>query len=119
MEACQYDFLDLKRIVQVEQKKGFPYLSGPKIFNYRAWIIQSYGGVTLKNSERIDIAPDTHITQCSVKLGLITDLEAETLTKESLSGRWREALQGTGITPISMHPPLWFWSRNKFIFELN
>ena len=67
-EAAKYDFLELRHIIQVTHKKGFPYLSGPKIFNYWAFIIQSYGGISLSNSERIEIAPDTHITQCSVKL---------------------------------------------------
>ncbi len=114
----QNDFLKLREIVQKDFKKGFPYLSGPKIFNYWAFIIQEYGGARLKNSEFIEIAPDTHITQCSIKLGVITKTESEKITKEEISQKWREALKDSGITPIEMHPPLWFWSRNGFIYNL-
>ena len=73
---------------------------------------------TLKNVEFIEIAPDTHVTQCSVKLGVITEKEAETLSKDAISNRWREVLKDSGIAPIEMHPPLWFWSRNGFIFKI-
>lgn len=113
-----YDFLQLRDIVQKKFKSGFPYLSGPKIFNYWSSIIQKFGGIKLKNSEFIEIAPDTHITKCSVILGVITKHEAESFSKEQVSKRWRDLLNGTGINPIDMHPPLLFWSRNKFIFKL-
>ena len=112
------DFVNLKRIINIDYKKGFPYLSGPKIFNYWSLIISTYGEVELSNRDQIEIAPDTHITQCSVKLGIITLGEAENLSKDEISGRWRELLKGSGIDPIDMHPPLWFWSRNGFIYNL-
>lgn len=117
-EASEYDFLKLKEVVQVEYKKGFPYLSGPKIFNYWSFILNSYCDANLKNSDFIDIAPDTHITKCSVLLGVLTEQEADTLSKDEISEKWRVLLQDTGINPIDMHPPLWFWSRNGFIFNL-
>lgn len=117
MRATDGDFLNLKQIIQNDFKKGFPYLSGPKIFNYWSFIISTYGGVNLRNRDQIEIAPDTHITQCSVKLAVITQDEADTLSKEGISKRWREILKGSGIDPIDMHPPLWFWSRNNFIFD--
>jgi hypothetical protein len=118
LKAADYDFLKLKDMVQRQFKSGFPYISGPKIFNYWSFIIQEYGKVKLKNSEFIEIAPDTHITKCSVILGVITKEEAEVFTKEKISERWRVLLIGTGINPIDMHPPLWFWSRNNFLFKL-
>ena len=118
MESVDYDFLKLKDVVQRQFKKGFPYLSGPKIFNYWSFIIQEYGKAKLKNSEFIEIAPDTHITKCSILLGVITEKESEFLTKEKISEKWRELLCGTKINPIDMHPPLWFWSRNNFQFKL-
>lgn len=117
-ETADNDFLKLKELVKIDHKKGFPYLSGPKIFNYWSFIISTYGKIPLKNRDHIEIAPDTHITQCSVKLGVITNEEAENLTKDAVSERWRELLQESGIDPIDMHPPLWFWSRNGFLFEL-
>jgi len=119
LEFADYDFLKLKDIVQIQYKKGFPYLSGPKIFNYWSFIIQEYGRVNLTNSECIEIAPDTHITKCSVVLKVITEEESKSLTKEKISERWRELLQGTDINPVDMHAPLWFWSRNNFKFKLD
>ena len=117
MDAADGDFLKLKQIIQTDFKNGFPYLSGPKIFNYWSFIISTYGRIDLKNRDQIEIAPDTHITQCSVKLAVITQDEAEKLSKEDISKRWRELLKGSSIDPIDMHPPLWFWSRNNFIFD--
>jgi len=118
IEATNNDFLILRQLVQKDYKKGFPYLSGPKIFNYWSFIISTYGKVKLKNRDQIEIAPDTHITQCSIKLKIITKGEAETLTKDKISARWRKILKDSGIDPIDMHPPLWFWSRNGFIFKI-
>lgn len=119
LEACENDFLKLREVVQKEYKSGFPYLSGPKIFNYWSFILQAYGGVKLKNAEYVDIAPDTHIIKCSVLLEVITQDEATTLTREQISERWRQVLKGSGINPIDLHPPLWFWSRNGFLFALD
>ena len=112
------DFLKLKKTIQKDYKWGFPYLSWPKIFNYRAFIIQEYWNIKLENSEFIDIAPDTHITKCSVKLWVISEEEAEKLSKEEISEKRRKILEGSWINPIHMHPPLWFRSRNNFMFEL-
>lgn len=119
LEACDNDFLKLREVIQKEYKSGFPYLSGPKIFNYWSFILQAYGGVKLKNAEYVDIAPDTHVIKCSVLLQVITQEESLSLTREQISERWREALKGSGINPIDLHPPLWFWSRNGFLFELD
>jgi len=118
LRAVDYDFLKLRDIIQKQYKSGFPYLSGPKIFNYWSFIIQQYGKIKLTNSEFIEIAPDTHIAKCSVVLGVITKAEAQSLTKEKISQRWRELLAGTAINPIDLHPPLWFWSRNGFQYKL-
>lgn len=112
------DYLKLKEIIQIKCKKGFPYLSGPKIFNYWSFIMKEYGKVPLKNANYIEIAPDTHVTQCSVILGIITKEESESLSKEEISRRWRDLLKNSDINPIDMHPPLWFWSRNGFVFKI-
>ena len=118
-ESVGDDFLGLRQALQVDYKKGFPYLSGPKIFNYWSFIISTYGEIPLQNRDSIDIAPDTHITKCSVKLGVVTQEESERLSKNEISTRWKELLEDSGIDPIDMHPPLWFWSRNGFLFELD
>ncbi len=119
MEAADDDYLRLKQLIQVDYKKGFPYLSGPKIFNYWSFIMSTYGHVPMKNRDRIEIAPDTHITKGSVLLGVISAAEAERLPKEQIANRWRELLGGSGIDPIDMHPPLWFWSRSGFEYKLD
>ncbi len=118
IDSTDRDFLKLKQTIKIGYKKGFPYLSGPKIFNYWSFILSTYGKVKLKNQDQIEIAPDTHITQCSVKLGVITQKEADELSKDEISEKWRELLKDSGINPIDMHPPLWFWSRNGFLYEL-
>jgi hypothetical protein len=112
------DFEIIRKVVQVRHKKSFPYLSGPKIFHYWSYILTEYGGVALKNRDLIEIAPDTHVLQASVRLGLITEHEAATLDRDAVSARWREALKGSVLSPIDMHSPLWFWSRNAFQFEI-
>jgi len=118
INQSENDFLKLKEIVQNKYKKGFPYLSGPKIFNYWAFILREYCGVDLNNAEFIGIAPDTHVTKCSIILEVISEGEAESFSKEEISERWREVLRDSDINPIDMHPPLWFWSRNGFVFNL-
>lgn len=119
IQKSNYDYLELKRIIQKEEKKNFPYLSGPKIFNYWSFILREYAKVDLKNTQYIEIAPDTHVTKCSVTLGVITEKESEKLPKQELSNKWRQVLEGSEISPIEMHSPLWFWSRNNFIFKLD
>jgi len=117
MKKNDNDYLKLRETIQINLKKGFPYLSGPKIFNYWSFIISTYGGEKLSNRRFIEIAPDTHITQCSARLGIITEEETKNLSKEEISKRWRDILEGSNIDPIDMHPPLWFWSRNGFIYD--
>lgn len=85
-----------------------------KVFNYWSHVMERYAGVTWKNREYIEIAPDTHVIQASVKLGLITEIEAQKADREKISLIWREALRGTRYTPIDIHSPLWFWSRAGF-----
>ncbi len=117
-QEVNFDFLQLQSVVQKNFKQGFPYLSGPKIFHYWSFILGQYGGINLKNKEFIEIAPDTHIIKGSIKLGVITEQEADSLPKDKISERWRNLLKNSNINPIDMHPPLWFWSRNKFQFKL-
>lgn len=118
LEATDYDFLELQKIIQAVHKKGFPYLSGPKIFHYWSYILGEYCGVILKNREYIQIAPDTHVIQCSVRLGVLTEGDAVKMSREDISKRWREILDGSGLSPSDMHSPLWFWSRNNFTYTI-
>jgi len=112
-----YDVLKIKDVIQKEHKKEFPYLSGPKIFNYWIYIMERYCDVPLVNRDFIEIAPDTHVIQASIRLGVIKDIEKD-ISREKISEIWRETLRGTGISPIDMHSPLWFWSRSKFEYQV-
>jgi hypothetical protein len=117
-EYCDYDFLKLRETIQKDYKKWFPYISWPKIFNYWCSILPVYTGIELKNKEFIEIAVDTHVLQASIKLWILKEDEKDIISKDEIHKRWREILKWTWITPIEMHSPLWFWSRNNFEFTI-
>jgi hypothetical protein len=79
--------------------------------------MESYTDVRWKRRELITIAPDTHISKATVKLGLCTDdvVDGSTDDRQTVSEAWEKALKGTGIEPIDVHTPLWLWSRSGFI----
>lgn len=118
LESVDFDFLKLKTLIEKTHKKLFPYLSWPKIFNYRASILQTYGKISLKNTEFIEIALDTHVAKSSVRLWIISQIQVDNLSKEQIYIIRRELLSETDINPADMHSPLWFWSRNNFEFIL-
>jgi hypothetical protein len=105
-KEANFDCANLILIIQKQFKKDFPYLSGPKIFNYWLFIMSTYAGISLKNRHLIEIAPDTHVIKCSIKLGVISEAESLNLTTDQISTRWRNLLSGTGIEPIDLHSPL-------------
>jgi hypothetical protein len=111
------DIAVLKSIIQGTKKPHFPYLSGPKIFNYWLYVMESYTGVKWKHRELITIAPDTHILKATVKLGLCTKdvLDGAADDRKAVSEAWEKALEGTELQPIDVHTPLWLWSRSGFI----
>lgn len=119
LEAVDYDFLKLQSLMQIEYKKSFPYLSGPKIFHYWSYILGEYCSIVLKNKTFIEIAPDTHVIKCSIILGVLDEKDALTLTRDAISARWREVLKDSELSPIDMHSPLWFWSKNNFSYYLD
>ena len=114
MNFVNQDFLILRETMQVKYKKQFPYLSGPKIFNYWSSILDRYAHTKLKNQAYIEMAVDTHVLKASVVLGVITQQEADKLGRLEVAERWRRALAESEITPSNMHFVLWFWSRNGF-----
>lgn len=103
--------------VQVTHKKRFPYLSGEKIANYWLYVIHSYTSFRLVDPEALTVAPDTHVLQASVRLGVVEGVVAE-LKREVVAERWRETLKGSGLSPIEIHTPLWLWSRGGFAIIL-
>lgn len=111
-----YDISLLKDIMQNKLKKEFPYLSGPKIFNYWLYALESYANISWESRKLITIAPDTHVLQATVKLGICTN-EVLKGTKESrtiVSDAWEKVLENSSMEPIDVHTPLWLWSRKGF-----
>jgi len=108
----EFDF-DVAKIKEyiLSHKKDFPYLSGPKILNYWLYVMGSYTDMQLRGREHITIAPDTHVIQASVRLGLIATASN---TREQVAKAWSDLLTGTEILPIDVHTPLWLWSRGGF-----
>lgn len=110
IKACRSDVVEVLKLVQQDKREHFTHLRGPKMTNYWLYILSQYTDVKLSNMEEISIIPDTHVLQCSVKLGLATEKD----TSEQVAVLWRKLLQDSGIAPVQMHPVLWNWSRNSF-----
>ncbi len=62
----------------------------------------------------VGIHPDTHVLQCSVKLGLTTP----SMSSLEVAAVWKELLGNGKVAPVEMHPVLWNWSRNNFFPEV-
>ena len=108
----------VKEYIQ-SHKKEFPYLGGNKICNYWLYVLEQYTDIQFVDRENITVAPDTHVVQASVRLGVISPEEAEkSNVQELLANRWAELLQGTELVPIDVHTPMWLWSRGNFEVEL-
>ena len=103
-----------------KNKKDFPYLSGPKILNYWLYVMEQYTDLTLQNRQSITIAPDTHVIQASVRLGLLNQSETtRSDVRDYVSSLWHNLLRGQPVMPIDIHTPLWLWSRNGFQFDVS
>lgn len=103
-------------VVQSGQKKGFPYLSGPKISNYWLYVMDQYSDQHLKNRECLSVAPDTHVIQASIRLGLVdSSLRHHPNVQTLVATAWKDLLKGTSTDPIDVHTPLWLWSRSRFV----
>ncbi|MCP2034849.1 hypothetical protein L1279_001836 [Planomicrobium sp. HSC-17F08] len=116
IESVQSDIAPLKNIIQGTRKTEFPYLSGPKIFNYWLYVLEGYTNVSWKSRELITIAPDTHILKATVELGLCSKevLNGGADDRQTVADAWEAALAGSGLAPIDVHTPLWLWSRAGF-----
>lgn len=111
-----HDIPTILAYVQKENKRGFPYLSGAKICTYWLYVMEQYTSEPLSGREHLSIAPDTHVIQASVKLGVIDkDIVEHQNIREKVSEAWRVLLEGTKLLPIDIHTPLWLWSRGNFI----
>lgn len=116
LQAVEFDIKTLKALMQKTRKSEFPYLSGPKIFNYWLYVVESYTEVKWKSRHLITIAPDTHVLQATVKLGLCSSevLTGTVENRQKVADTWEKVLAGSGMEPIDVHTPLWLWSRAGF-----
>lgn len=114
LKTGNWDVIEIHKIIQQDMRKEFPYISGPKMANYWLYILSHYTDAQLKSMTAISIIPDTHVLQCSIKLGLTTP----TMTSLEVAEVWKELLNGQKIAPVQMHPVLWNWSRNNFLPEV-
>jgi len=115
LEAGQCDVALLQKMVREDLKKELPYISGPKIFNYWLYVLEQYCGVTFHNRQLISVAPDTHIMQASVRLGLVSHVDKPDAAHQgAIAAAWVDVLQESELTPIDVHTPLWLWSRAGF-----
>lgn len=103
----------------VVNKKDFPYLGGNKICNYWLHVTEQYTDVHFTDRENITVAPDTHVIQASVRLGVITQEEANGSNVQQITAqRWAQLLKDTSLKPIDVHTPLWLWSHGKFHVDI-
>ena len=72
-DECDYDVNRIRKFIQIDNKKKFPYLSGTKICNYWLYVLYQYTNIRFKNIEDLNVAPDTHVVKSTHKLGLISD----------------------------------------------
>ncbi len=114
LSSAANDVVNILQLIQKERKKDFTHLSGPKMANYWLYILSQYTDIKFKNMSEISIIPDTHVLQCSVKLGVVN----EVATSLEAAEIWKSLLKGSNISPVQMHPVLWNWSRNKFLPEV-
>ncbi len=109
----KYDVQTVKNIL-IDQKKKFPYLAGPKISNYWLYVLSQYTNIPLQNLHSLSVAPDTHVIQASIHLGLVP----QGSTSVEVAQAWQDILAGTAFRPIDIHTPLWLWSRQGFKPEI-
>lgn len=110
LRACDFDVARILKLIQQDKRERFTHLRGPKMANYWLYILTQYTDANFSRMDEISIIPDTHVLQCSIRLGLAT----EKFSSVQVAQAWRELLSGSGIAPVQMHPVLWNWSRNGF-----
>lgn len=116
--ANDYSVKRIKEYI-LNHKKDFPYLGGNKICNYWLYVLEQYTDIEFTDRENISVAPDTHVIQASLRLGVISEPEALGSNVQSLlAERWAGLLLGTELKPIDVHTPMWLWSRGKFAYEI-
>ncbi|MEN9614025.1 MAG: hypothetical protein RLZZ347_332 [Candidatus Parcubacteria bacterium] len=110
LKSANNDVVVILKTIQQDKREHFTHLRGPKMANYWLYIISQYTDAKLLNMSEISIIPDTHVMQCSIKLGVAP----EGSTALETASLWEALLKNSSLTPVQMHPVLWNWSRNDF-----
>jgi hypothetical protein len=113
--AGEKDAKKILSLMQIERPELFPYLRGLKMANYWLYILTRFTDVKLSSRESISIIPDTHVIQCSIKLGLVP----QDTTALEVARAWEQLLSESGVAPVDLHATLWNWSRNNFFLKCN
>src|SRR5262249_970731 len=104
----QWDIPRILQRIQSEEKTGFPYLCGTKICHYWLYVVSRYTDAKFRNLGALNIAPDTHIIQASIRLGLVNpEQRRHHSIQRIVLEAWERVLEGTGIQMIELHTPLW------------
>lgn len=110
-----FDIAQIRQFIQTN-RQHFPYLAGDKICNYWLFVLLQYMDFPLLNRAALSIASDTHVLNASVKLGLMSQRQADGSNKQLIcADAWAKLLNGSDFLPIDMHTPLWLWSRGGFV----
>ncbi|KAA0965656.1 hypothetical protein FQ087_05020 [Sporosarcina sp. ANT_H38] len=102
IESAHFDIAVLKSIIELKRKPEFPYLSGPKIFNYWLYAMETFTGVCWQSRELITIAPDTHILKATVRLGLCSSevLNGSENDRQVVAQAWEKVLIESELSTI-------------------
>ena len=100
--------------IQRQHKSRFPYLSGPKIAHYWLYVLDQYTSAGLQDRASLSVAPDTHVIQASIRLGLVPSGVHQVEAQPLVNAAWSLLFTDTDLLPIDIHTPLWLWSRSKF-----
>jgi len=111
LASAECDVVEIKRIL-AEQRRRFPYISGPKLLNYWLYMLDCFTDVKLRRRDAISVIPDTHVRRATAYLGLLPEGACD--SPERVADAWYDLLEGTDIAPCDIHGPLWRWSRAGF-----
>lgn len=76
-------FLGLQQTVRVDHKADFPYLWGPKLFNYWCYTLERKSMTAFPDRDQIDLAVDSHVMRASCEAGPPAALDKRPSTERS------------------------------------
>ncbi len=109
-----FDAIKLERELKA-LKADFPNISGKKMLPHWLRIVQEKLSIPIANIEKLEMPIDVHVVRATFSTGCITGRYSSKGINESLKKKvadvWKQALNGTSITPLMMFRPLWLLSK--------